>query len=471
VMKQTSENNYSCAVAAVSRLCLPRRAPSEPVPLSFQQEFAWKHFMHPEIPFIVYDARRLRGPLNFDILCKSLGLVIERHEALRTRIVTVNGVPKQRVDEPREFQLKLLSFPEIPSSDIQAQAQRVLRSFFWKWIDLEEGPLFDVRLLKIGEQDHVLAVVLHHLITDAVSFNLLLRETWIAYGAFSRGQEPDLPAVSMQYADYAIWQRSERHRWLQKHEEYWSRRLANATGAVLPKDAGLEHVSPYELSVVDAPFEQDLSAALHELSQRQRTTTATILLALFAVLLSRWSARRDFVLPYVVSGRLGSMDRTVVGYIGQFLLLRIELGGDESFVDMVKLVTREFCAAYEHLDFGTITSERPELLRGASLNGLISSLDAFSETQLDRGGEAVAVEPFPLETVFPEKSRLPSDTYCLFWSTTAGIQARCIYRADLFKARTVECFLEDLRIFARQIVRNPTARVASLRRWNEERTP
>lgn len=465
MMKPVVESDYSCTTVAVSKLRLARRTPSEPAPLAFQQEFMWKHFMQPEVPYIVFDVKRLRGALNLDILCNGLGIIVARHESLRTRIVNIDGVLRQQVDEPSELRLKLVSLTGASTGDKEARAGRFLQEFLWKRIDLEAGPLFDVRVLQLGEHDYALALVLHHLVTDALSFNLLLRELWISYRALARGQEPDLLPVSMQYADYARWQRHGRQRWLERHGDYWLRRLANAVSAKLPSDTGLADISPHKISLLDISLEEHTST-LQALAQRLRTTIATVLLALYVVTLSRWTGLLDFVLPYVVSGRLGSMDLNVMGYVGQLLPLRIELSGDETFADTVDLVTREFSAAYEHLDFGTVFDGYPEFLKGASLNGLITSLDAHALTELDCGGNVIAIDPLPMDLAFPEEFRQPSDVYCLLWGTATGIRARCMYRASLFKPRTIECFLEDLRLLAQQVAYDPTSRTTSLHSRN-----
>lgn len=466
-MTPTVESNVSCTVAAISRFSPARPAPSGPVPLTFQQEFMFRHLMQPEVATPVSNAFRLRGSLNIEVLCKSLSLVIARNESLRTRIVCVDGVQRQLVDEPGIVELKVLHFSGASTADIEADVRRFLQKFVWRRLELTTGPLFDMRVLQIADRDYVLALVLHHLITDATSFNLLLREIWSSYSAFARGQHPNLPAVSIQYPDYALWQRNEHGRWLKKHESYWSKRLADAVSAKLPRDDGLERVSPHKVSIIDMPFEQ-LSGRLHELARHLRTSTAIVLLALYTIVLARWSGQSDFVLPYVVSGRLGSMDLNVMGYVGQFLLLRMELQGDATFIDMITLVTREFFGAYEHLDFGKVIHTHPEILAGVSLNGLIGTMDALSLTELNSGSGVIAVETFPMmeeEMAAPEEFRHPSEVYCLLWSTTEGIHARCMYRADLFNPQTINCFLEDFRSFAQQVAQDPTRRIASLRGW------
>jgi hypothetical protein len=456
-MNSIVETGSSETVGAVTRLSLARSAPSTPMPLTLQQEWAWKHYMQPAVPYIVYDAWRLRGPLDVNVLCRSLGTVIERHESLRTRIVISEGHPKQRVDEPDEFCLKVLNF------DVEAEAKSFLQGFFWRQLDLERDSLFDVRLLRLGGQDHVLGLVLHHLFTDSVSFNLLLRELWTTYEALAQGKRLSLPPLPLQYCDYALWQRNERGHWSQVHHDYWSRKLASTAVVHLPKDDGLDHVSPHKRTLMQISLGEVLSDSLRTLARSQRATISHLILALYAVLLSQWSGLRDFVIAYVVSGRLGSMDRNVMGFIGQILVLKIELTGDETFPDVLNVVTREFFTAYEHLDFGKIIGDRPDLFTGIVLNGVVDSLDAFHKTELYCGGNNVALEPFPVPVMPPEESRQLCDMHFNLWNTTSGIWVRCDYRGDLFVPDTIRKFLADLQSFAQQVTQEPTTRVSSLR--------
>jgi hypothetical protein len=462
---------YSGAVAAVTRLSFPRHAPPEPIPLTLQQEWAWKHFMQTEVPYIVHDARRLRGPLSVDVLCRSLGLVIERHESLRTRIVTVDGVPQQQIDEPSEFGLQIVSFGETPGNDIEAHAASFLRSFFGKPIDLERGPLFDVRLLRLSGQDHILAMVHHHLLTDSVSFNLLLRELWASYGALCRGQQPALPALSMQYGDYALWQRNEHSRWLQKHGDYWRGRLASAVRVCLPTDKGLYDVRSNKAAAITTKLSQKLSRALHDLARRQRVTTSTVMLSLHSILLSCWSGQRNFAIPYVVSGRLGTRDLNIIGQLGQFLVLRIELAEDTTFIQVLQLLTQEFLAAYTHLDFGKVISDRSDLFTGVALSGVMESFDAFSRNTLRCPDGEIAIEFFPIGFTMPDEFRLACDAYLILWSADSRICSCCHYRADRFTVETMQRFFEALQLIAEQVANDPTARVSTLYSKIKEHVP
>jgi Condensation domain len=461
-MMPIGDSCFSYTATTESRDFIPKCAPSYPVPLTFQQEFMLETLMKHSISVPIFDARRLRGELNIDILCRSLSLVVARHESLRTRIIDVDTSPKQKIDEAREFELKVLRISGISNEEIEAEARRFLHGFIWRRVELEVGPLFDVRLLQLGKRDYVLALVLHHLITDVVSCNLLLREIWDSYSAFSRGHEPNLPTVSMQYSDYALWQRKGHSRWLEEHEGYWSRRLAGAVSAKLQNDTAFEGIGHQRVSTADMSFEQ-VSPRLNELARNLRTTTAFLLLALYAIVLFRWSGQRDFVLPYVVSGRIGSMDLNVMGYLGQFLMLRIELTGDETFIDVLKCVSREFFSAYKHLDFSRKSNTHQEFFKGASLNGLVSSVDAFALTKFGNEDDVVSVESFPVEMILPAEYGQPNDVYCILLSTAAGIHAHCLYKASLFKPETIHGFLNDFRLFTEQVTSKPTLRIASLR--------
>ena len=136
-MRPTAESNNSGTEVVVSRVSSQKRAPSVPAPLTFQQECMLKHMVHADVPHPVFGAFRLRGALNIDILCKSLSLVVARHESLRTRIIEISDVPMQVVDESSEFPLKVL---RLSGHALEAEAQEILREFAWTRIALESGP-------------------------------------------------------------------------------------------------------------------------------------------------------------------------------------------------------------------------------------------------------------------------------------------------------------------------------------------
>ena len=427
------------------------------VPLTFQQELALNNGMHEGLAYVNFCfAALLRGSLDIDVLGRSISAVVQRHESLRTRIVVVDEDLRQAIDEPSEFRLGVV---ECSSG---SDAQRLLQVFFSEQVDLAIGPLFNVRLLKLSEKEHVLTISLNQLITDAVSQMLLFRELWSLYGDFIFKRPSSLPDVSLQYPRYARWQRKEHPRWLQEHEGYWKSKLAQATCIKLPIDSCLENVKQFSPGFIEISFDQALSTDLHDLARREGATPAMIMLSLYAVVLGVWSERVDLVIPFAVSGRPYSRHAGLIGFLSQYLALGIDLTHNEVFGDLVSRVSQEFTTSHDHLDFGIVIGNLPKLFKGAVMNWLPAGPVLATPSEWVGRDDFPTVEPFPFVGAFNDRFRLACDVECIFRATTRSISVSLLYRADLFRRETMARFCGDLRLVSEQVVSDRSIRVSSL---------
>jgi Condensation domain/TubC N-terminal docking domain len=272
----------------VAPLQLRQRA--EPIPLAFSQQWLWnelelgqRHSMR-----MVAAAVALNGNLHTGTVRQSLALSIHRHESLRTRIVLVNGVPQQHVDEHQDLDFAVIELDDLPSDEVNSAIQNFGQSLASEPYFVNEGHLIAARLLRFSERRHALIVAADHIISDVASIGILLREITVTYIRLLRQQPLSDPSTSVQFADYAVWQKQCARAWGQKHDDYWRERFAGAVGIRLPHDLKNEMASVRRRAALPVCFGSELSSLLREFGRRSRTTLAMTMLGVYAVVLARW---------------------------------------------------------------------------------------------------------------------------------------------------------------------------------------
>lgn len=432
-------------------------------PISFQQEWLWYHLQkHPTRNLIMTFSVRLIGELRVDILQQSFATVVRRHESLRTRIVLVEGLPVQMVDAPYEVSLEPLAFDGNSENQPEEQAARdFVEKFFAIRLDMSNGPVLNVKLLKLSPRAHILAVAIHHIITDAFSMALFFKELWTLYGSYLLGRASPLDEAPCQYADYAIWQRATSQEWHANHQAYWTKRLEGASRIRLPRDIGLNDVRPHSPAGLHIAFDRRLSVAMRVLAERERVAPSTLVLAIYAALISSWCKQNDFVIGFNMSGRHRPEHANVIGFFPQVLYLRIELTGSETFSELFKVVTQELLAAWTHLDYARMIAKIPQLNDGTFFQWLPWSPSELAGTETPSAWREnnipLAVEPFSVRRALPSDVRMDGDIVLNFQDTTSGISGIGYYRADLFSAETMQRFAQKFQAVAERAVRNPRA--------------
>ena len=209
-------------------------------PLSYGQQRLWfLDQLEPGNPvYNVPTGVRLRGTLDLSALQRSLNEIIRRHEALRTRFVTLDGEPVQVIDPEIELSLELVELSALNEDEREHEARRQTHEISTGAFDLTVGPLLRARLLRLAAEEHILLLTMHHIISDGWSLGVLVREVGALYRAFSEGSASPLPALPIQYADYAVWQREQlTTELLAEQLGYWRKQLAGAPAVLeLPTD-------------------------------------------------------------------------------------------------------------------------------------------------------------------------------------------------------------------------------------------
>ncbi|HKR94175.1 MAG TPA: condensation domain-containing protein, partial [Candidatus Angelobacter sp.] len=324
------------------------------LPLSFAQQRLW--FLDQLEPgnavYNIPGSVRLRGALDHAALRQSLNEIIKRHEALRTRFVELDGQPVQVIEPVLELPIEVLDLSAMSATEGEVEAQRLATAEAALPFDLTSGPLLRVKLLQLAAEEHVLLLTMHHIISDGWSLGVLVREVGALYQAFTEGSASPLPALPIQYADYAVWQREQlRSEVLAEQLSYWREQLSGAPAVLeLPTDHVRPAVKSYRGARERLELNAELTAALRVLSREQGVTLFMVLLAAFKVLLWRYAGQADVVVGTPIANRQQSEIEGLIGFFVNTLALRTSIEGSESFTNLLKRV-REVClGAYQHQD-------------------------------------------------------------------------------------------------------------------------
>jgi hypothetical protein len=327
---------------------------SEPasIPLSFGQQRLWfLDQMEPDsplynIPYLV----RLHGWLEVTTLQRALRAVVARHESLRTVFVAIEENPAQVVHAPPPLELPCDDLSALPEDRRETELRHRARNEATRPFNLQRDLMLRVRLFRLGEKDHALMLVMHHIAADGWSTAILFRELGALYGSFSKGQDPTMRELPIQYADFAVWQQDYlRGKSLDRLLTYWREQLAGAPALLeLPADRPRPPVQSYRGDVLTVQFPAPLGALLKEFSQQQHTTFFMTLLAAFNVLVHRYTGQTDLVVGSPFAGRDRQETENLIGFFVNTLVLRTDLSGDPTFKELLARVRDVALAAYDH---------------------------------------------------------------------------------------------------------------------------
>jgi amino acid adenylation domain-containing protein len=436
---------------------ITRREPGAEIPLSFGQEQLW--FIDQIAPghatYNVAGGFRLRGPLDEPALGRALAGVLARHEALRTRLVTTDGSPRQVVDEPAPVAL--------PVTDVAADGMPAyLLAEAARTFVLAEGPLLRASLARLAPDEHVLLIVVHHVVFDGWSLGVLLREVAALYGAEVTGELSGLGDLPVQYGDYAIWERQRlQGSALDGLVEYWRGALEGVSNVQLPTDRPRPLLEDFEGAVVRRELDPALLGGLRELSHREGTTLFVTLLAAFQVLLQRHTGQDDLVVGTPSANRTRAELAPLIGYLVNTLPIRADCSGDPSFVQLLRQVRDTTVAAYAHqeLPFAKLV-EVLGVDRDPSRAPLTQILFLHAEEEtavLEAGGVAFSVDPAEAD---PGTAKV--DLNFAVGTSADGIHALAQYATALFDRATMERLLGHYEVLLGGIVDDPTQHLSQL---------
>ncbi|HEX6912045.1 MAG TPA: amino acid adenylation domain-containing protein, partial [Longimicrobium sp.] len=421
------------------------------LPLSFAQERLWfLSRLEPESAFYnIPAALRLRGTLDTPALERALGETVRRHEVLRTVFRDGGGGTVQVVVPFAGLALPVEDLSALPADAREAEAERRAALDAARPFDLAAGPVFRARLLRLGEDDHVLLLCMHHVAADEWSLRVFFRELGALYAAFRDGVRLALPEPAVQYADFAAWQRAHlRGPLLDGQLAWWTERLAGAPALLeLPTDHPRPAVQSYRGARESVQLPAALLARLEALARAEGATLYMVLLAAFKVLLGRWAGSDDVVVGSPVAGHVRREVEELVGFFVTTLVLRTDLSGDPAFREVLRRVRETTLGAWEHQDVPlerVVEALQPERsLSHAPVFQVLFVQSAGWEEETLPGVDARLLEP-PVGT-----SKF--DLTLTVGARAGGLHAALEYSTDLFAPGTAARMLGHLERVLEQV--------------------
>jgi len=435
----------------------------EDLPLSFAQQRLW--FLDQLEPgsdaYNMPGAVRMSGSLDQTALEKSLDEIVRRHETLRTTFQVRAGKPVQVVAAPAPLNIPVTDLRELPLNEREAQLDEILAREAREPFDLGRGPLLRVKLVRHADDEHVLLVTMHHIVSDGWSLDLFLREMATLYQAYTEGAESPLPRLQIQYADFASWQRN----WLKDEKvasllDYWVKQLEGAPPVLdLPTDHRRPASRSYNGAKQSLMLPQSLTDELKRLSREQGVTLFMVLAAAFKVMLYRYSGQPDIVIGTPSANRNQAEIEELIGFFVNTLVLRTDLSGSPTFRTLLGKIRETVIDActQQDLPFEKLVEElQPE--RDASRTPLFQVV-LVQQKQLLPELECAGVWFRPLEV---DTTTAKFDLTLQFAEADQELHLTLEYSTDLFEAATAKRMLGHLQTILEGVVANPEQHISEL---------
>ena len=440
---------------------ITRRADPREMPLSFAQPRLWfLDQLEPESPrYNIFSMFQLQGTLQVPALERSLTEILRRHEALRARFIEVDGQPELRLAPAGPFPLTTLDLGGLSPVERASQLKHLALGEAQHPFHLAEGPLVRATLLRLDAEEHVLLLSMHHIVSDGWSMEVLTRELWALYQAYREGKSSPLPALEIQYADFAAWQR----RWLQGavlegQLSYWRRQLEGLATLEFPTDRPRPPVQGFHGASRFRLLPARIMDRMRALSQGEGVTLYMALLAVFAAWLRRSTGQDDIAVGSPIANRPRAEVEGLIGFFANTLVLRTDLSGDPTFRELLGRVRDVALAGYAHED---VPFEK--LVEELNPKRHLSRSPLFQVAFVLQTGPAAVIR-LPGLTIGPAAIENPFSKFDLtLYAVDADPAAIGFeYSTDLFEAATVDRMLGQLETLLDGVASDPGRRVSEL---------
>jgi amino acid adenylation domain-containing protein len=465
------------AVASVQPIALAKR--SEELPLSYSQLREWFLYqLEPGNPAYHIPATiELRGPLDYRVFERSCNEAVRRHETLRTTFrpataeagtaSVIDGAPSggqpvvQVIAPRRDLRVPVVDLTALPAEPRAAVARRLAAAVILLPFDLVNGPLVRIGLLRVGPQEHTVCLAMHHIISDAWSMGILIREVTELYGAYLAGRPSPLPELKVQYADYVIAQR----RWLrgetlERLVSYWRQRLDEEPPVLrLPVDRPRTARTIPRSEWWPLAFDAETTAEIRGLCQRSRTSLFMTSLAAFQTLLGRTTGQDDVAVGTFIAGRNRPEIEPLIGFFVNSLVLRSDLSGEPSFRELLERVREVTLGAYEHQDLPfEMLLDRLQIERSLSHTPLFQVMLAMQNLPTyNRQQEGLSLIPVG---VGGQRSQFE---LTLWLEESDGVlSGNMEYNAESFDLTTVRRICGHFQVLLRGAVKDPDQPISTL---------
>jgi len=444
-------------------LAIQRAPRTGAMPLSFAQQRLWfLNELEPNNPlYNVPIAIGMTGRLHFEAFHRALNEIARRHEVLRTTFSVQHNQPIQVIAPGLNMDIPVSDLtgitPELQRTAVNRLAIEGAKQVF----DLQTGPLLRANLLRLSEQDHVLLIKMHHIVSDGWSMWQFIRELAELYGAFAEGKASPLPPLAIQYADYAFWQRN----WMQgkvleQHLNYWKKQLAGAaTTFELPADRVRPPVQTYKGTTKSVKLSPDLLKKLKALSGSEGATLFMTLLAAYQTLLYRYTGQEDVVVGTPIANRNRAEIEELIGFFVNALVMRTDLSGAPTFRTLLQRVRSVSLEAYAHQDLPfekLVEALAPERdLTRTPLFQVWFALQNAPRSEFKLPG-------LELRSIDVHNGTSKFDLGLFVVEKPDGLHCMVEYSTDLFDSATIDRFLGHFEVLLEGIAANPDQAIADL---------
>ncbi|HKQ77025.1 MAG TPA: amino acid adenylation domain-containing protein, partial [Blastocatellia bacterium] len=433
------------------------------LPLSFAQQRLWfLDQLDPDNPnYNIPSSIRLQGALNIEALRKCFNEIIRRHEALRTTFHSIDGRAAQVISPPFALRLPLIDLEEFPDVEREAVAARLAAEEARKPFDLAQGPLLRASLVRLGIEDHALLFTMHHIVSDAWSTGVLIKEVVALYDAFCLDSPSPLPELPIQYADFAVWQRQ----WLQGEAlksqlDYWQGQLGGKLPDLnLPTDHPRPPSPSYRGAGAVFSLSPELSQALVNLCRREGVTLFMTLLTAYKVLLYRYSGQGDIIVGSPISNRGRVETEGLIGFFVNTLALRTDLSGNPSFRESLSRIRNVSLGAYTHQDLPyeklVAALELEREMHRQSIYQVWFVLQDAPMPMLSLPGLSVSALPVSVGVA-------KMDLVLAMWGDASGIGGSFQYDMDLFEPETINEMILDFEAVMKAATAAPELKILDI---------
>ncbi len=476
-MKQTTDPETSAAArkrllelrlrrpqAPVNEPAIGRRQRDAALALSSSQHGLWflDQLGGQGARYNIARAIELVGTLDVEALERSVRALVQRHESLRTAFELRGDVAVQVVQDAEQagaqVSLKARQLVGASAAERELELSSLLQSLADTPFDLARAPLLEAHLLRLSETEHVLLLVVHHIVFDGWSMGVLASELRLLYA--SRGDASGLPPLPIQFADYALWQQEQLAGDALKNQlKYWHDKLQGLEPLELPTDRPRPARPSHRGGLVRFEVDAAQLAALKALAQRENATLFMVLLGAFQVLLMRYSRQQDLAVGVPIAGRNRPELQGLIGYFINTLVLRSDLSGNPGFTELLGRVRQTALDAFTHqeLPFDRVVAEL-SLQRDPSRNPLYQVAFVLQNTPESR----IALEGLRTRHVEMQRSTSIFDLMLSVTETDGTLHGKFEYASDLFDATTITRLAGNFQVLLAGIVADPGQSIASL---------
>ena len=467
IFENPTIENLSFAIQNENRVSsippLKRAERNKPIPLSFNQQRIW--FLEKLNPgqtiYNMQTAVKISGELSFENFEKSVREVIRKHETLRTVFREVDGIPHQVILD--EIDSVITTINITGEGDKQYQVKQELLKDAKEIFDLEKGPLFRIKVINTGENENVIAVTMHHIISDGWSINILMSELIRNYLELRKNPNYTTEPLEIQYADYSVWQRDWlKDEMLEKEIEFWKNELKGAPPLLeLPLDKKRPPVKTFNGSHLSFNFDEELGERLIEFCAERNVTPFMFLVTTFNILLSKYSNQKDIVIGTPIANRNRKELEKIIGFFANTVVLRTRIKSGITFEDLLQQVKENTLRTFAHqeLPFEKLVEEL-QVERELSYTPVFQVMFVLQNNKLNLNVDTENKIIFsPVES---QSTETQFDLTLSMYANENKWGGTFEFNTDLFYPGTIEKMIRHFEQMVKSVVNNPLATVPKI---------